>query len=92
MIIATGGLRTGIDIAKSLALGADVGGFAYNFLQSAWKDRKANTISNTVKEIKTLKNELRSCLWLMNLNNITKLKNNTNKYVILGEFYRWLNQ
>jgi len=92
MIIATGGLRTGIDIAKSLALGADVGGFAYNFLQSAWKDRKANTISNTVKEIKTLKNELRSCLWLMNLDNITKLKNNTNKYVILGEFYRWLNQ
>ena len=92
LIIATGGLRTGIDIAKSLALGADVGGFAYNFLQSAWKDRKANTISNTVKEIKTLKNELRSCLWLMNLDNITKLKNNTNKYVILGEFYRWLNQ
>jgi isopentenyl-diphosphate delta-isomerase len=92
MIIATGGLRTGIDIAKSLALGADIGGFAYNFLQCAWKDRKTNSISNTIKEIRTLKNELRSCLWLMNIESIPKLKNNTDKYVILGELYRWLNQ
>lgn len=66
--------------------------FAYNFLQSAWKDRKANSISNTIKEIRTLKNELRSCLWLMNIDKIPKLKNNKDKYVILGEFYRWINQ
>ncbi|MFX1426109.1 MAG: type 2 isopentenyl-diphosphate Delta-isomerase [Promethearchaeota archaeon] len=92
LIIATGGLRTGIDIAKSIALGADIGGFAYNFLQSAWKDRKNNSISNTVKEIRTLKNELRSCLWLMNLDEIEKLKGKRDKYVVLGNLYRWLNQ
>ncbi|MFX0083055.1 MAG: type 2 isopentenyl-diphosphate Delta-isomerase [Candidatus Hodarchaeota archaeon] len=92
LIIATGGLRTGIDIAKSLALGADIGGFAYNFLQSAWKDRKDNSISHTIKEIKTLKNELRSCLWLMNIDEISKLKGKKDKYVILGELYRWLHQ
>ncbi|MFX1376520.1 MAG: type 2 isopentenyl-diphosphate Delta-isomerase [Promethearchaeota archaeon] len=92
IIIATGGLRTGIDIAKSLALGADIGGFAYNFLQSAWKDRKNNSISNTIKEIRTLKNELGSSLWLMNVDKISKLKSNKDKYVIFGEFYRWLNQ
>ncbi len=92
LIIATGGLRTGIDIAKSLALGADIGGFAYNFLQSAWKDRKNNSISHTIKEIRTIKNELRSCLWLMNINEIAKLKGKRDKYVILGEMYRWLNQ
>ncbi|MFW9882455.1 MAG: alpha-hydroxy-acid oxidizing protein, partial [Candidatus Thorarchaeota archaeon] len=91
-IIATGGLRSGIDIAKSLALGADIGGFAYNFLQSAWKDRRENSISHTIKEIRTLKNELRSCLWLMNIDEITKLKGNRDKYVIFGEFYRWLHQ
>ena len=92
LLIATGGLRTGIDIAKCIALGADIGGFAYKFLHSAWKDRKSNSIFNTVKEIRTLKNELRSCLWLMNIDKIDKLKGNRNKYVILGDLYRWLNQ
>ena len=92
LIIATGGLRTGIDIAKSIALGANVGGFAYRFLLSAWKDQKNNSITNTIREIKTLKNEFRSCLWLMNLKNISELHNNRKKYVILGDLYRWLNQ
>ncbi len=92
LIIATGGLRTGLDIAKSIVLGADLGGFAYNFLQSAWKDRKDNSISHTIKEIRTLKKELRSCLWLMNIDEIAKLKGKRDKYVILGELYRWLNQ
>jgi isopentenyl-diphosphate delta-isomerase len=91
-IIATGGLRTGIDIAKSIALGADCGGFAYKFLQSAWEDRKNHSISNTVKELQTLKNELRASLWLMNIRNLKDLKGNRKKYVILGELYQWLNQ
>jgi isopentenyl-diphosphate delta-isomerase len=92
LIIATGGLRNGIDIAKSIVLGADLAGFAFKFLQSAWKDIKDNSISNTVKEIQTLKNELRSCLWLMNVDNIDRLKGKRNKCVILGDLYRWLNQ
>ncbi len=92
LLIGTGGLKTGIDIAKSIALGADIGGFAYKFLKSAWKDRKSNSISNTLKEIRTLKNELRSCLWLMNVENIEKLKGQRNKCIILGELYKWLNQ
>ena len=92
LIIATGGLRNGIDIAKSISLGADYGGFAYKFLQSAWKDRKTGSISNTVKEIRTLKNELRSSLWLMNIDRIDKLKGKRDKCVILGELYQWLNQ
>ena len=92
LIISTGGLRNGIDIAKSIALGADYGGFAYKFLQSAWKDRKTGFISNTVKEIRTLKNELRSSLWLMNIDRIEKLKGKRDKCVILGELYQWLNQ
>ncbi|MBY8987711.1 MAG: type 2 isopentenyl-diphosphate Delta-isomerase [Candidatus Lokiarchaeota archaeon] len=90
--IATGGLKTGIDIAKSIVLGADVGGFAYKFLKSSWQDRKNDTTSNTVREIRTLKKELRSCLWLMNLNNLSELKNKREKYVIIGDLYFWLNQ
>lgn len=92
MIIATGGLRTGIDIAKSIVLGADVGGFAYKFLKSAWQDRKEKSINNTVKEIRTLKNELRTCLWLMNQENIISLKGKRSKCVVLGDLYRWLEQ
>jgi len=92
LIIATGGLRNGMDIAKSIALGADYGGFAFNFLKSAWEDRKNKSISNTIKEIRTLKNELRSCLWLMNINKLDDLKSNNTKYVLLGNLYRWLNQ
>ena len=92
LIIATGGLKTGIDIAKSIVLGADVGGFAYKFLKSSWQDRKNDTISNTLREIRTLKNELRSSLWLMNLRNLNELKNKRDKYVIIGDLYFWLNQ
>ncbi|MHA1661494.1 MAG: type 2 isopentenyl-diphosphate Delta-isomerase [Promethearchaeota archaeon] len=92
LIIATGGLRTGIDIAKSIVLGADIGGFAHNFLVSAWKDYKNEIITNTIKEIKTLKNELRSSLWLMNVKNLSDLKGNSDKRVLLGELFQWINQ
>jgi len=92
LTIATGGLKTGIDIAKSIVLGADIGGFAYKFLKSSWQDRKNDTISNTLREIGTLKNELRSSLWLMNANNLEELKNKVEKCVIIGDLYTWLNQ
>lgn len=91
-IIATGGLRSGIDIAKSIALGADIGGLAYNFLVSAWQDHHEKTISNTIKEIRTLKNEIRSCFWLINSKNIDEVKGNRKKVIFLGELYRWMNQ
>ncbi len=90
LIIATGGLRTGTDIAKSISLGADLGGLAYNFLISAWKDYNEKSYQNTVNEIRTLKNELRSCLWLMNLKNLKELKGNRSKRVILGKLNQWL--
>jgi isopentenyl-diphosphate delta-isomerase len=92
LIIATGGLRTGIDIAKAIALGADLSGFAYKFLSSAWDDLKNHTIINTVKEIKTLKNELRTSLWLMNLKSVNELKGNRKTYVVFGKLFEWLNQ
>jgi isopentenyl-diphosphate delta-isomerase len=92
LIIATGGLRSGLDIAKSIVLGADIGGFAFKFLKTAWQDYKNNTQTNTIKEIKTLKQELRSSLWLMNIGNIGKLRSNNDKMVLVGELYQWVNQ
>jgi isopentenyl-diphosphate delta-isomerase len=92
LIIATGGLRSGVDIAKSVVLGADIGGFAFKFLKTAWRDYTNNTQLNTIKEIKTLKQELRSSLWLMNIENIDKLKGKDDKRILLGELYQWINQ
>ncbi|MFX0020709.1 MAG: type 2 isopentenyl-diphosphate Delta-isomerase [Candidatus Hermodarchaeota archaeon] len=91
-IIATGGLRNGLDIAKAISIGANIGGFAYKFLRTAWQDYKNNTLSTSIKEIKTLKQELRSSLWLMNLNKVDKLVSNEEKRVILGRLYQWINQ
>ncbi len=92
LIIATGGLRNGLDIAKAISIGANIGGFAFKFLKTAWQDYKNNTLSNTIKEIKTLKQELRSSLWLMNIDNIDKLIGNDDKRVLLGKLYQWINQ
>jgi isopentenyl-diphosphate delta-isomerase len=92
LLIATGGLRDGIDIAKSIVLGADLGGFAYKFLKTSWKDYQNNSIDSTLKEVKTLKNELKSSMWLMNVGDLHKLKLNEEKRVLLGKLYEWLNQ
>ncbi|MFW9989956.1 MAG: type 2 isopentenyl-diphosphate Delta-isomerase [Candidatus Odinarchaeota archaeon] len=92
LIIATGGLRSGVDITKSIVLGADIGGFAFKFLKTAWRDYKSNSMSNTIKEIKTLKHELRSSMWLMNAENINKLKCNSEKRILVGKLYQWINQ
>ena len=92
LIIATGGLRSGVDIAKSIVLGANIGGFAFKFLKTAWQDYRNNSLTNTIKEIKTLKRELRSSMWLMNIENINNLKGNNDKRVLVGKLYQWINQ
>ena len=50
------------------------------------------TLTNTIQEVNTLKQELRSSLWLMNIDNIDKLRSNKEKRVLLGELYQWINQ
>ncbi len=49
-IIASGGLRDGIDIAKCIALGAKVGGIAGPFLKAA--DHSAEAVDQFVQELK----------------------------------------
>ena len=89
-IIATGGLRNGIDIAKSLLLGANFGGFANKFLRSAWKDIKIESIENSLKEIQTLKRELKSTMWLLNIQNLSEFKNQENRYIIKKKLEPWI--
>ena len=48
-IVASGGLRAGIDLAKAIALGADLGGMALPFLEPA--TRSAEAVELAVREI-----------------------------------------
>lgn len=57
-VIASGGLRTGIDIAKCLALGAQLGGMASPFLKAA-----AISAEETVAAITLIRDELRVCMF-----------------------------
>jgi isopentenyl-diphosphate Delta-isomerase len=52
-LIASGGIRNGIDIAKCIALGAELGGMAGKFLKSAVQSKETvrKTIDQTRREI-----------------------------------------
>lgn len=52
-IFASGGLRSGVDIAKCIALGAELGGMASPYLKAAVKSTKAviETISEVSREL-----------------------------------------
>jgi isopentenyl-diphosphate delta-isomerase len=58
-IIATGGLRTGVDIAKSIALGADLGGMALPLLKPAMESDDALSAA-----IEAMHRELRVAMFL----------------------------
>ena len=53
-VIGSGGVRHGIDIAKTIALGADLGGMAYPFLQPATesKEKVVEKLQLTLRELR----------------------------------------
>ncbi len=68
-IIASGGLRSGIDIAKSIALGAQLGGIAGPFLKAA-----VQSLEKTVNAIEMLQQEIQICMFAAGAANIPALQ------------------
>lgn len=69
-IIASGGLKTGIDIAKCIALGASFGGMAGKFLKAA--DLSAE---HTIQVIAEVTKQIKVCMFGGGLGNLDELKN-----------------
>ena len=67
-IIASGGLRNGIDLTKSLALGASLGGFARSLLPAANVSTDA-----LVDELEMIKRELKIALFACGVADIAKI-------------------
>lgn len=67
-IIATGGIRNGLDIAKALVLGANAAGMAHVLLKPALKDKRSLEL-----ELDVVMRELRIAMFLVGADTIEKL-------------------
>jgi isopentenyl-diphosphate delta-isomerase len=68
-IFASGGLRSGLDIAKSIALGATAGGLAGPFLKAA-----TNSSDDVAEFIIETSNQIKVCMFGAGLENLDELK------------------
>lgn len=82
-VIASGGVRSGIDVAKSLALGASLAGMASPILIPATKG--ANKVRMTLQFVKE---ELRNAMFLLGAESTQKLKGAP--VVLTGKTAEWL--
>ena len=82
-IIASGGLRTGLDVAKVLALGAEAVGIAKPFLQKAVEGEEV-----LEKHIKTIIEEMRISMFLMGARSVAEMRGVP--VVVTGWTAEWL--
>ena len=69
-IIATGGIRNGLDVARAIALGANCAGAAHALLNPAIKGS-----NHTIFEIDAIIKELRAAMFLVGADKVSKMKN-----------------
>ena len=84
-IVASGGIRNGIDAIKSIVLGADMVGVAMPVLAAQQKSYK--TLQTYLRNFTT---EMRIASFLIGCKNVSEL--HKEEYVVLGKLKEWLNQ
>ncbi|MFQ5710206.1 MAG: type 2 isopentenyl-diphosphate Delta-isomerase [Candidatus Geothermarchaeales archaeon] len=82
-IVASGGLRSGLDIAKSMALGASLSAMAAPLLPSA-----SEGIEAVLEKLEKMIYELRAAMFLTGSRNLDELK--LAEYVVTGRLLQWL--
>jgi len=81
-IISSGGIRSGLEAAKALALGADMVGFAHPMLEPATRSAEA-----VLAKIRQLEQELRTVMFLSSAKTVERMK--AADLVLLGPLYQW---
>ncbi|MBI5000390.1 MAG: type 2 isopentenyl-diphosphate Delta-isomerase [Euryarchaeota archaeon] len=84
-LIATGGMRSGLDAARGIALGASLAGFAGRVLKPACESRKA-----VIDAVGTIIAELEAAMLLTSSQSVAHLMGK--KTVIAGRTAQWLDQ
>lgn len=79
-IVASGGIQHGLDLAKSLALGAQIGAAAKPFLKALLRDPD-HAEENLETAIQTWMNDLRAAMFLSGAQNIETLRNKSLKKI-----------
>ena len=83
-VVSSGGIRSGLEAAKAIALGADSVGMALPFL------KKSISHEELTQFIHKFNDSLRIAMFLVGANNIEELKQS--KLVVRGKTREWLNE
>jgi isopentenyl-diphosphate delta-isomerase len=84
-VIATGGLRSGLDVARALGIGASCGGMAGRLLPSSLEGRDA-----VAREVSTIIDELKAAMFLVGASSIKELA--ATRAIMTGRSKEWLDQ
>ncbi|MGC8564867.1 MAG: type 2 isopentenyl-diphosphate Delta-isomerase [Thermoplasmata archaeon] len=84
-IIASGGIRNGLDAARAFAIGADMVGMAGHVIKFA-----SQGYPQLLEEMRTIIEELKSAMFLTGSRNIESMQKK--KYIVSGQLKEWLSQ
>jgi len=84
-VIATGGLRSGLDVARAITIGASSAGMAGRLLPAALEGKDALT-----RELNTIIDELKAAMFLVGAKDLKELA--ASKAILTGRSKDWLDQ